>query len=75
MIFEQSIQRYLAHWHGAPPEPTRQYAYYRCELCRGLVTWKQIEQGGCKCGVGSRVRAAHLTVGEKARLLLLPWSV
>lgn len=75
MIFEKPIQRYLAHFHGAPANPERQYAYYRCELCRGVVTWKQIEQGGCRCGVGSRVRAAHLTVLEKAKLLLMPWSV
>lgn len=75
MIFEKPIQRYLAHFHGSAPEPTRQYAYYRCELCHGLVTWKQITMGGCKCGVGSRVRPAHLTFLEKAQLLVLPWSV
>lgn len=75
MIFEKPIQRYLAHFHGTPPDPAKQYAYYRCELCRGVVTWKQIEQGGCRCGVGSRVRAAHLTVTEKAKLILMPWSV
>lgn len=75
MIFEKPIQKYLAHFYGSPPEPSRQYMFYRCELCRGLVTWKQIQEGGCKCGVGSRIRAAHLSFTEKARLLLLPWSV
>lgn len=74
-ILESPIKRYLAHFHGAPTDPSRQYAYYRCELCRGVVTWKQIQAGGCKCGTGSRIRAAHLSVGEKVRLLLMPWSV
>ena len=72
---EQPIKAYLTWWHGAPTEPMRQYVYYRCELCRGLVTWKQIATGGCKCGVGSRVRGAHLTFFEKARLLIAPWTV
>ena len=75
MILEKPIKQYLAYWHGAPTDATRQYQYYRCELCRGLVTWKQIQQGGCQCGVGSRVRAAHLTLWEKAKLLLVPWSI
>lgn len=72
-VIEQPIKRYLASWHGAPEDASRQYAYYRCELCRGLVTWKQITQGGCRCGVGSRVRAAHLTLWEKVSLLVTPW--
>lgn len=75
MILESPIKRYLAHFHGAPADPSRQYAYYRCECCRGVVTWKQIQAGGCKCGTGSRIRAAHLSIGEKCRLLLFPWSV
>lgn len=73
-FLETPIKRYLDRRYGAPPDATRQYQFYRCELCRGVVTWKQIEQGGCRCGVGSRVRAAHLTVGEKFKLLLSPWS-
>lgn len=72
---ENPIKRYLAHFHGAPADPSRQYAYYRCECCRGLVTWNQIRAGGCKCGTGSRIRAAHLSFGEKVRMLLCPWSV
>lgn len=74
-MIEGPIKRYLEHFHGAPTDPKRQLAYYRCELCRGIVTWKQIAKGGCKCGVGSRIRAAHLTTAEKARLLLLPWTI
>ena len=72
---ENPIKRYLNARHGAPTDPNRQYQFYRCELCRGIVTWKQIQQGGCQCGVGSRVRAAHLTVWEKCRLMLFPWSL
>lgn len=72
---EKPLQRYLAYWHGSPEDATRQYQYYRCEVCRGLVTWKQIHNGGCKCGVGSRIRAAHITWFEKVKLLLMPWSV
>ena len=74
-LLESPIKKYLAHFHGAPHDPSKQYSYYRCELCRGVVTWKQIEAGGCKCGTGSRVRAAHLSFSEKARILLMPWSV
>lgn len=75
MILEQQIKQYLRHWHGTPPDPARQYDYYRCEVCRGLVTWKHIRQGGCACGVGSRVRAAHLTLWEKCKILVMPWSL
>ena len=72
---EQPVKRYLAHWHGTATDPARQYQYYRCEFCRGLVTWKQIADGGCQTCVSSRVRAAHLTMLEKTRLLLVPWTV
>jgi hypothetical protein len=72
-VLEQPIKRYLDARYGVPTDPTRQYQFYRCELCRGLVTWKQILQGGCKCGVGSRVRAAHITAWEKVQLLVTPW--
>ena len=72
---ENPIKRYLAYWHGAPTDPQRQYAYYRCECCRGVVTWKQIAAGGCKCGTGSRIRPAYLSVGEKLKLLCIPWSM
>lgn len=74
-FLEAPIKRYLAHFHGAPADEKRQYSYYRCELCRSVVTWKHINEGGCKCGVSSRVRAAHLTWIEKARILFAPWSV
>jgi len=65
--------RWLAHWHGAG-EP-HQWQYYRCEGCHGLVTWRRIRQGGCGCGLSNRIRPARLTFAEKARCLLLPWSL
>ena len=72
---ETGINAYLTHWHGAPTDPTRQHRYYRCEACRSIVTWKQIKLGGCRSCQGSRVRAAGLNIGEKIRLLIMPWSV
>ena len=73
-FIEAPVKRYLEARYGAPTDPNRQYQFYRCELCRGIVTWKQIQEGGCRCGTGSRVRAAHLSVGEKLKLLLMPWG-
>lgn len=68
-VLEAPIKRYLDARYGAPPD-ARQYQFYRCELCRNLVTWHDIARGGCSCGVSSRVRAAHLSVWEKCKLLL-----
>lgn len=70
---EAPIKTYLDRRHGPAVDVSRQYQFYRCELCRGVVTWKQIEAGGCRCGVGSRIRAAHLTTFEKVQLLFMPW--
>jgi hypothetical protein len=72
-LLEAPIKSYLNARYGAPPDEARQYQFYRCELCHGLVTWKAIEKGGCPCGVGSRVRAAHLTLWEKVQLFVMPW--
>lgn len=73
---EAPIKSYLTMRYGEAPDPARQYQFYRCELCRNLVTWKDIAKGGCgHCTVGSRVRAAHLSFGEKCKLLFAPWSV
>lgn len=74
-LLETPIKRYLNARYGAPTDGSKQYQFYRCELCRSLVSWKQIAQGGCRCGTGSRVRAAHLSFGEKCKLLFAPWSV
>lgn len=75
MYFERAIVSYLRRFHGIPTDVTRQYDYYRCEVCRGLVTWNQIRAGGCKCGTGARIRAAHLSLWEKTKLLLIPWMI
>lgn len=71
---EAPIKHYLTARYGAPADATRQYQFYRCDLCHDVVTWKDIEKGGCRCGVGSRVRAAHLTLMDKCKLLFLPRS-
>lgn len=69
---EALLIRYLTYFHGrgAPS----QAEYFRCRTCRSLVTWHRIRQGGCRCG-GSHVQPAALSLLEKARLLLAPWSV
>ena len=72
---ETLVNAYLTRWHGAPTDPARQYRYYRCEACRSLVTWHQIEEGGCRSCQGSKVRAAGLRFSEKVRCLFAPWSV
>lgn len=75
-VIEKPIKKYLEHHHGAPHDSSKQYMFYRCELCRGLVSWKQINEGGCgKCLTGSRVRAAHLSTWEKVKALVLPWMI
>ena len=68
------LRSYLNVRYGQATDPTRQYQFYRCELCRSLVTWKDIAAGGCRCGVGSRIRAAHLSMAEKCKLLFSPWG-
>lgn len=75
MIFENVIKRHLARTHGSPTNPETQYMFYRCENCRHLVNWNHIVQGGCACGVSSRVRAAHLTTWEKIKTVVLPWLI
>lgn len=72
---EQPIKRYLDYWHGAPVDPVRQRQFYRCDGCHRLVTWHRIREGGCLCGIGSRVRTASLRWHEKVRLIVFPWTV
>lgn len=74
-IIEQPIKRYLEWVHGAPGSPERQWMFYRCEGCKGIVNWKQIAKGGCDCGLSNRIRGARLRWHEKLRLLVAPWMV
>lgn len=71
-MLDQLGRRWLAHCHGVGE--ASQHDFFRCEGCRGLVTWHRIRSGGCPC-MSSRIRPAVLTLGEKARLLLLPWTI
>jgi hypothetical protein len=75
LTIEKPIKRYLSRRHGAPANPETQLLFYRCELCHGLVSWNDIARGGCRCGVGSRIRGAHLTTWEKVKALVLPWMI
>jgi len=52
-----------------------QYQFYRCDGCKGLVTWKTIRQGGCDCGLGRNLHPACLSLFEKFKLLFMPWMV
>jgi len=65
--------RWLRWWHGAG-EP-HQYQFYRCHACRAIVTWHQIRAGGCPCHESSKISPTHLRPTDRARLLLLPWTV
>lgn len=63
---------WLQRHHGRP-EP-HQFMFYRCETCRGLVSFARITTGGCACG-GIKMRPTALSFLEKVRALLLPWTV
>ena len=64
-------RRWLAYWHGRGE--ANQFAYYRCESCRRVITHRRIRSGGCDCGA-IRVRPAALRLLERGRLLWLPWT-
>ena len=71
---ERGLARWLAYWHG--PGADNQYQFYRCHGCRGLVTHAMIAKGGCHCRMGrNRVSPTSLSVTEKARALVVPWSL
>ena len=66
-------RRWLAYWHGEGA--AHQHQFYRCQGCRRLVTWHRIHRGGCRCQESYKVAPAVLTLRDKAKVLLLPWSV
>ncbi len=70
----QAGARWLNYWFGDGFAET-QYRFYRCDGCKGIVTWNDIKAGGCDCGTSIKIRPAVLTRAEKFRLLVLPWSV
>jgi hypothetical protein len=67
------LKRWLDYWHGIGEE--HQYQFYRCEGCGRLVTHKKIKAGGCACLRSFKVRPAQLSLVEKARCLVMPWTV
>ncbi len=69
------IERYLDYWYWTGSRADNQFQFYRCELCKGIVTWKHIKQdGGCPCGA-SRVSPTKPRFTEKCRILLMPWTI
>jgi hypothetical protein len=72
-MLEEYGHRWLKYWHGAGG--VNQYQFYRCHGCHRVVTWKQINSGGCSCKATSKVSPAMLTRWEKVKLLLMPWVV
>lgn len=71
---ERALLRWLAYWHGVG-EPT-QAQFYRCHGCQHLVTHAMIALGGCACHMGrNRISPTTVRLREKARLLMLPWTV
>lgn len=70
---EMWLTRWLIYWHEHGD--AHQYMFYRCHGCRSLLTWRRIRQGGCTCGVSNKVSPAVLRWREKARALLLPWTI
>ncbi len=71
------MQAALRAWfvkHHGEGEP-HQYDFYRCDLCRRLVTWNIIRSGGCGCAGGTKMRPANPTLWETFRLMALPWTV
>ena len=70
---ENKISGYLDFWHGSGGN--NQVRYYRCEGCRNLVTWHSIRKGGCNCGLSPKIRPAVMSFCDKAKCLLVPWSI
>lgn len=76
MIVDELLNRWLTHWHGRG-EPD-QWAYYRCQGCKRLVSWKAIRKGGCTCGESNKLMPTgppSLSRWRIAALILFPWWV
>ena len=72
-MIESLLKRWLESWHGSGE--AHQGQYFRCHGCLRIVTWTAIRQGGCTCKVSNKLSPAALTVRDKIRLLVAPWSV
>lgn len=64
------FRRLFVKWHGEG-EP-HQADLFRCESCKGLVTWNMIRAGNTCCS--SRLRPTNPRFFEKVRLFLFPWA-
>ncbi len=72
-MVEATLGRWLIWWHGQGEE--WQYQFYRCHECRRLVTHYIIRAGGCPCRGSVKISPTYLSARDKARLLLMPWTV
>jgi len=61
--------------HYGDYDATIQFPFYRCQGCRGVITWMHIKTGtGCsKCG-GGRVNPTNLSLFEEIRVIFFPWT-
>lgn len=64
---------WIRYWHGLG-EP-HQFEFYRCKGCRRVISWKRIRSGGCDCDGSRHLTPARLSAFEKARILVLPWTI
>lgn len=64
--------RWVHYWYGKPDDATIQVFFYRCERCRGVVSWNMIRAGGC-CP-GARIGPAVLTFLEEVKILFMVWQ-
>lgn len=66
------LGKWITYWHGSGD--ANQHLFYRCLACRGIVTWKAIQQGGCSCG-HSKVSPTNPSFLEELRIIFAPWTV
>ena len=73
LLYEPIGGRWLVYWHGQGE--AHQYQFYRCYVCRRVVTHRHIVTGGCPCQGSVKISPAKLSARDKARLIYLPWTV
>lgn len=73
-IPERLLRPYMEWMHGRKTA-AHQFDFYRCRGCRRLLNWKRLRTGGCDCDGDRRLSPARLTVMEKLRVLVAPWTI
>lgn len=72
-LYHPLARRWLCYWHGFGA--ANQYMFYRCQGCRGLVPFRRIAVGGCRCQESNKLAPAMLSRREKAVALYVPWAI